>query len=136
MSKKPVAAKGNRKVDAKGNYVVNADFSSAESLSDGKIWDFLTAGKGKATAEISGNALNITTTDCGELDYSVQVVQPNIFLEKGCGIPIQFSTPGADADRTIIPAITAPNARVDTLLPRHQNKTSRRAGRRTHSTLK
>ena len=105
---KPVAAAASRKVDAKGNYVLNADFSEAESLSDGKVWDFLIAGKGKATAEISGGALNITTTDCGDLEYSVQVVQPNLFLEKGCAYRFSFDA-WSDGERTILPAITAPN---------------------------
>jgi len=106
---KPVAATGSRKVDAKGNYVVNADFSAAESLKDGKGWDFLIAGKGDASAKISGGALNIITTNSGEYDYSVQVIQPNIFLEKGCAYRYSFDA-WADADRTITPAITAPNA--------------------------
>jgi beta-glucanase (GH16 family) len=105
---KPVAAKASRVVDENGNYVRNPNFSAAEALTDGKGWDFLIAGKGKASAEISGGMLNIATSDCGELEYSVQVVQPNIFLEKGCGYKFSFDA-WADADRTIIPAITAPN---------------------------
>lgn len=106
---RPVAIVAGRKVDAKGNYVTNPDFAVKENLSDGTGWDFLIAGKGKATAEISGGALNITTTDCGELDYSVQVVQPNLYLEKGCKYRYSFDA-WADAERTILPAITAPNA--------------------------
>jgi beta-glucanase (GH16 family) len=105
---KPVTAVAGRNVDKNGNYVHNPDFSAPENLADGKGWNFLTAGKGKASAEISGGMLNIMTTNCGELDYSVQVVQPNIYLEKGCGYKFSFDA-WADADRTIIPAITAPN---------------------------
>jgi hypothetical protein len=81
---KPVAATVSRVVDENGNYVRNSDFS----------------------AEISGGMLNIATSDCGELEYSVQVMQPNIFLEKGYGYKFSFDA-WADADRTIIPAITA-----------------------------
>jgi beta-glucanase (GH16 family) len=106
---KPVAIVAGRKVDANGNYVANSGFTATENLADGTGWDFLIAGKGKATAEISGGALNIATTDSGELDYSVQVVQPNIYLEKGCKYRYSFEA-WSDADRTILPAITAPNA--------------------------
>jgi beta-glucanase (GH16 family) len=105
---KPVAVTNVRTADADGNLVQNPDFTSEENLSDGKGWDFLTAGKGKASAEISSGALNITTTNDGELDYSVQVVQPDIPLVKGCSYRYSFDA-WADKERTIIPAITAPN---------------------------
>lgn len=42
------------------------------------------------------------------MDYSVQVVQPNIFLEKGCSYRFSFDA-WTNAERTIKPAITAPN---------------------------
>ena len=127
---KPVVATGGRKVDAKGNYVVNADFSDAESLKDGKGWDFLIAGKGDASAKISGGALNITTANYGEYDYSVQVVQPNIFLEKGCAYRYSFDA-WADAERTILPAITAPNVGWIRYFP--DTKTTITTQRKTYS---
>jgi Beta-glucanase/Beta-glucan synthetase len=105
---KPVADAPVRSAGAGGNFVLNPGFTVQENLSDGKGWDFLTAGKGRASAEISGGALNVTTENCGELDYSVQVVQPDIPLVKGCSYRFSFDA-WADDNRTIIPAITAPN---------------------------
>jgi beta-glucanase (GH16 family) len=127
---KPVVATGGRKVDAKGNYVLNPDFSAAESLKDGKGWDFLIAGKGDASAKISGGALNISTVNSGEYDYSVQVIQPNVFLEKGCAYRYSFDA-WADADRTIIPAITAPNVGWIRYFP--DTKTNITTQRKTYS---
>lgn len=106
---KPAAQKGQRNTDADGNYVKNPKFASTENLSDLTGWDFLTAGKGKASAKIENGMLIVTTQKHGELDYSVQVVQPDIFLEKGCSYRFSFDA-WADAERTIKPAITAPNA--------------------------
>lgn len=106
---KPAARKGQRDTGADGNYVKNPQFSAAENLSDLTGWDFLTAGKGKASAKIENNMLVITTENYGDLDYSVQVVQPDIFLEKGCSYRYSFDA-WASEERTIKPAITAPNA--------------------------
>jgi beta-glucanase (GH16 family) len=106
---KPAVAVAGRVIDEKGNYVRNPGFEAPEDLGDGKGWDVLLSGQGKASAEISGGALNIATANPGELDYSVQVVQPNLFLEKGCAYRFSFDA-WSDANRTIKPAITAPNA--------------------------
>ncbi len=106
---KPAVKAVQRDTDADGNYVKNPNFTSTENLSDLTGWDFLTAGKGKASAIIENGMLVITTENFGDLDYSVQVVQPNIFLEKGCSYRFSFDA-WASEDRTIKPAITAPNA--------------------------
>lgn len=105
---KPVVVSKAREADKNGNYVLNNDFSTKEELSDGKGWDFLLAGTGKATAEISNNMLNITPKTSGDLDYSIQVVQPDIPLRKGSKYRFSFEA-WADNNRTIISAITAPN---------------------------
>ena len=97
-----------REPDADGNYVANSDFSVKENLSDTTDWFFLLAGTGKGSAEISGNALHVTSETPGDLDYSIQIVQPNIPLEKGASYHYQFDA-CADDERTIITAITAPN---------------------------
>ncbi len=96
-----------RGADSNGNYVVNGKFND-EDVSKSKNWNLLTAGNGKATASINGNAIHVNTTDAGELDYSVQLVQPGIPLLKGSKYKLSFDM-NADSDRTAIVSITAPN---------------------------
>ena len=43
-----------REPDASGNYIVNGDFSAAESLTDSKDWTFLTTLGGEAAASVGG----------------------------------------------------------------------------------
>lgn len=97
-----------RDPDKNGNYVVNSSFTKAEKLNDGKNWEFLLAGTGEASAKISKKALHITTKNAGELDYSVQVVQPNIPIEQGYQYKLSFDA-YADESRTMITAVTAPD---------------------------
>ena len=66
------------------------------------------AGTGAATADISGNELHINTTNAGNLNYSVQVVQPNLPMEKGYRYRLTFDASAA-ADRTMIVDISAPD---------------------------
>ena len=106
--KKPVNTVKLRKPDKSGNYVVNSNFAKAEKLNDGKDWEFMLAGTGDASAEISKKALHITTKNAGDLDYSVQVVQPNIPMEKGYQYTLSFDA-YADENRTMITGITAPD---------------------------
>ncbi len=96
------------KPDETGNYVRNGNFTIAESLTDEENWQFMLAGKGKATAEIADSALHVETTNAGELDYSVQVVQAKQSLEKGYQYRLSFDA-YADDERTIITGITAPD---------------------------
>lgn len=105
---KPVTELVFREADETGNYVLNGDFADGESLSDGKSWEFLLAGTGAATTEIKDNQLHIYTTNAGNLDYSVQIVQPNQPLEKGYQYQLSFDA-CADEERTIITGITAPD---------------------------
>ena len=97
-----------RDPDAEGNYIVNGDFSAAESLSDNADWTFLTALGGEAEAEIAGNALRITTANEGTVDYSVQLVQPNLPLKEGGVYQVAF-TASADAPRTMKVDVSAPD---------------------------
>lgn len=106
--KKPENTVKLRKPDKSGNYVVNSNFAKAEKLNDGKNWEFMLAGTGDASAKISKNALHITTKNAGDLDYSVQVVQPNIPMEQGYQYKLSFDA-YADKNRTMITAITAPD---------------------------
>lgn len=105
---KPITEINFRDPDATGNYINNGDFSVNENLADSIDWGFLLAGTGAATAEISGNALHINTTNAGNLDYSVQVVQPDLPMEKGYRYRLTFDALAA-ADRTMIVDISAPD---------------------------
>ncbi|MBE5875919.1 MAG: glycosyl hydrolase family protein [Lachnospiraceae bacterium] len=106
--KKPEIKVELREPDITGNYVINGDFSAAESMTDGAGWEFLLAGTGAATAEISDNTLHIMTTNAGNLDYSVQIVQAGQPLEKGYKYRLSFDA-YADEARTIITSVTAPD---------------------------
>ncbi len=105
---KPVSNIDFRNPDATGNYINNGDFSVNENLTDGIDWGFLLAGTGAATADISGNELHIDTTNAGNLNYSVQVVQPNLPMEKGYRYRLTFDASAA-ADRTMIVDVSAPD---------------------------
>lgn len=105
---KPTSEVTLRDPDATGNYINNGNFSVKESLTDKKNWDFLLAGTGVATADITNNELVIITTDAGELDYSVQVVQPDLPMKKGKRYRLTFDASAAE-NRTMITDISAPD---------------------------
>lgn len=94
--------------DATGNYVLNSDFSVDEDLTDDNGWKFLLAGSGAATANISDKTLHIVTTNAGDLDYSVQVVQPGMSLQQGKKYRMSYDM-YADKARTVIASVTAPD---------------------------
>lgn len=96
-----------REPDETGNYIVNGDFADT-GIGEGEVWEFLTAGEGKAEAEIKEQELHIITEDAGELDYSVQIVQPNIPMEKGCQYQLSFDAYALES-RTMKTAVTAPD---------------------------
>lgn len=97
-----------KEADESGNYVNNSDFSEAEALDDTKDWFFLTAGEGKASASIHDNEIQIDTEKPGELDYSVQLVQPGMPMVKGNVYRMSFDA-YADEERTLKAAVTAPD---------------------------
>ncbi len=105
---KPVTNLTFRDPDETGNYVLNGDFSTIENLSDENSWEFLLAGTGAANAEISDNALHIQTSDPGKLDYSVQVVQADLPMEKGYKYRLTFDA-SASEERTMITDVSAPD---------------------------
>ena len=105
---KPITDVTLRDPDATGNYINNGDFSVNESLSDKINWGFLLAGTGAATAEITNNELVINTTNAGDLDYSVQVVQPDLPMKKGYRYRLTFDASAAEA-RTMITDVSAPD---------------------------
>ncbi len=96
-----------RNPDKDGNYVINGNFASSEDLSNGTGWDFYMTGGGKGSASIGGGELKIVTDNAGTLDYSIQIFQTDIPVEKGCTYEFSFDA-YADSPRTIIAAVSAP----------------------------
>ena len=97
-----------RDPDASGNYIVNGDFSVQESLTDETNWTFLTTLGGTAQAKIENNALNITTTNQGTADYSVQLVQPNLPFKQGGIYQVKFDASASTA-RNMKVGVSAPD---------------------------
>lgn len=92
-----------------GNFIHNGDFSVAEDLEYDVDWKFMLYEGGKGSAEIKDNMIVITTQDEGTLDYSVQLVQPEMPIRKGKKYKVSFDA-WADEDRNIIVCVSAPNA--------------------------
>lgn len=105
---KPVKDLVFREPDTTGNYIINGDFSETEKLDDQENWGFLLSGTGKATATMKDNALHIVSEDSGDLDYSVQVVQPDLPMEQGQRYKVSFDA-FAKEKRTIKIGVTAPD---------------------------
>lgn len=105
---KPVKEVTLRDPDATGNYINNGDFSVVEDLSDTKNWQFMTALGGKGSAEIKNKELVISTTNAGTADYSIQLVQPDIPLQKGGTYKVTFDA-YADEARTMSADISGPD---------------------------
>ena len=92
-----------------GNLIYNGDFSVQEDLGDDENWKFMVFGEGKGSAEIKDNAIVINTQDDGDLDYSIQLVQPDLPMILGKKYRVSFDAK-ADAERDIVTCISAPNA--------------------------
>ena len=92
-----------------GNFVYNGDFAEAEDLTDDENGKFLLFEGGKGAAEIRDNMIVITTEDEGTVDYSVQLVQPEMPIIKGKKYRVTFDA-WADEERDIIVCVSAPNA--------------------------
>lgn len=104
---RPVEEVVIRDPDETGNYVVNGNFATAEALDDDADWIFLTAQGGVGSAEIADGELHITTENAGTVDYSIQLVQPNLPMERGGTYKLTFDA-YADEDRTVIVDVSAP----------------------------
>ena len=105
---KPVEEVVLRDPDANGNYIVNGDFSVNEDLTDDKDWTFLTTLGGVAEASISNNEIAVSTTDDGTVDYSVQLVQPNLPMKQGGVYQVSFDA-YADEARSMKVGVSAPD---------------------------
>ena len=105
-----------RDPDEEGNYIVNGTFEDAESLTDDEDWKFMTANGGVAEAVIEDGRMHITTIDQGSVDYSVQLVQANIPLQKGATYQVSFDA-SADEYRTMNVDIKAPDHGYQSYMP-------------------
>lgn len=105
---KPVKVLEFREADETGNFLHNSDFSEAEDLTDDIDWKFLELNDGVGSAEIKDNMIVITTENFGSEEYSIQLVQPEMPMEKGCKYKFSFEA-YADEERQMKPAVTAPD---------------------------
>ncbi len=94
---------------ADGNFIFNGDFAEAEDLTDDVNWKFLLFEGGDGAAEIKDNTMIITTKDEGTVDYSVQLVQPELPMIKGKKYRATFDA-WADEERDIVVCVSAPTA--------------------------
>ncbi len=107
--KKPEKTSGAlREPDETGNYLNNGDFAVVEDLTDEKDWKFMTQEGGEATAEIKNKKINISPVKDGNVDYSIQLVQAGIPLEKGASYRVTFDGKAVE-DRNIKVAVKAPD---------------------------
>lgn len=94
--------------EAGANYINNGDFSVAEDLTDDTDWKFLLAQNGEGAAEIKDGKMIITSQNAGVVDYSVQLVQPNLPMRKGSKYQVTFDA-YASEERDIIVCVSAPD---------------------------
>lgn len=105
--KKP--EKNFREPTADGNLIYNGDFKDAEPLDDETNWFFLLFQNGQGAAEIKDETLIITSEAEGDVDYSVQLVQPELPMIKGKKYRLTFDA-RADEERDIVVCVSAPTA--------------------------
>lgn len=105
--KKP--EKNYREPTADGNLIYNGDFKDAEPLDDETNWFFLLFQNGEGAAEIKDETLIITSEAEGDVDYSVQLVQPELPMIKGKKYRLTFDA-RADEVRDIVVCVSAPTA--------------------------
>ncbi|MDE7417419.1 MAG: carbohydrate binding domain-containing protein [Lachnospiraceae bacterium] len=96
-----------REPDENGNYINNGGFD-AEDLTDDKDWQFFTALEGEASAEIQDNGIFIQTANEGTVDYSIQLVQAALPIQRQGVYRVSFDA-YAEAGRTMLASITAPD---------------------------
>ena len=105
-----------RAPDENGNFIVNGDFSTEENLSDNEGWIFLTTNGGDAKASVSGGKLDVTVKKSGNVDYSVQLVQPGIPLQKGGVYEVSFDA-WSEGGRTMLVGVSAPDLNYIRYMP-------------------
>ena len=98
-----------RQALADGNLIYNGDFAEAEALDDEENWFFLLFEGGKGSAAIADNTMTITSEKEGIVDYSVQLVQPELPMLKGSKYRLTFDACAAE-ERDMIVCVSAPTA--------------------------
>ncbi|SES79284.1 carbohydrate binding domain-containing protein [[Clostridium] polysaccharolyticum] len=97
-----------RDPDGNGNYIVNGDFSKQEELADDIGWGEKYANGGAGKVILEDGKMVIKTEDAGSVDYSVQIVQPNLPMKKGGQYKLTFDA-YADEARTMIADVSGPD---------------------------
>lgn len=92
-----------------GNLIYNGDFSEAEALDDETNWYFLLFEGGEGQAAIADNTMTITSQKEGSVDYSVQLVQPELPMIQGKKYRLAFDACAAQ-ERDMIVCVSAPTA--------------------------
>lgn len=102
-----------KQADETGNYITGGDFADPEDLGtdldEGKDWTFLLFEGGEGSASIEDGTMVIKTEAEGNVDYSVQLVQPGLPMYKGHSYRLTFDC-WADEERELITCVSAPNA--------------------------
>lgn len=97
-----------REPDENGNYLINGGFLSDEDLSDEEGWEFLTASEGEGEAQIGDREISIRIEKEGTEDYSVQLVQAGLSLQRNGIYKVSFDAYG-DEPWTIKVNVCAPD---------------------------
>ena len=102
-----------KKADETGNYITGGDFADPDDLGtdldEGKDWTFLLFEGGEGSASIEDGTMVIKPEAEGNVDYSVQLVQPGLPMYKGHKYKLTFDC-WADEEREVITCVSAPNA--------------------------
>lgn len=98
-----------RELTEDGNLIHNGDFSEVEPLDDEENWFFLLFSGGEGEAAIEDGEMIITTEEMGTVDYSVQLVQPDLPMKKGTNYRLTFDA-RASEERDMIVCVSAPTA--------------------------
>ena len=106
-------AKNYKEADETGNFITMGDFSDPEDLgtdlAEEKDWTFLLFEGGEGSASIEDGTMIIKTDAEGDVDYSVQLVQPGLPMIKGHNYKLTFEC-WADEERDLITCVSAPTA--------------------------
>ncbi len=97
-----------REPDKNGNYIVNGDFSKKEDLVKDEGWAWKTAQNGEGSATIGKNKVTMKTKAAGDVDYSLQLVQNDLPMEKGASYQLSFDAKASEARKMKV-AIQGPD---------------------------
>ncbi|MRN55797.1 carbohydrate binding domain-containing protein [Paenibacillus monticola] len=108
---KPETSVPQRPMPADGNQIYNGDFTGA-AAADGlpEYWELIENAGGAATASViddknKGKALKVAIREAGTQNYSIQLTQKPLMLEKGKAYKVTFDAK-ADAARPLMSKLT------------------------------